>query len=98
MRVPIFMLATALIAAAAMADDSADQARLGGTWKVQNETGKGANSVWILEQKNDAIHVTNLQDDRKVAEFECNTVGRECEMKDSGRKAKVSVWFSGPKL
>ena len=25
-------------------------------------------------------------------------MGRECEIKDSGRQAKVSMWFSGPKL
>jgi len=98
MTVSIAMLAATLFAVAAAADDSADQAKLGGTWQVQAETGKGANSVWILEEKTDAIHVTNLQDNQKVAEFECNTLGKECEIRDAGRKATVSVWFSGAKL
>ncbi len=98
MTVRMLMLATTLFAAAAVADDSADQAKLVGTWQVQNETGKASNSVWILEEKADAIHITNLQDDQKVAEFECNTLGKECAIKDAGHKATVSVWFSGPKL
>jgi len=25
-------------------------------------------------------------------------MGRECEGKDAGREAKISLWFSGPKL
>ena len=30
--------------------------------------------------------------------IEDNTMRRECEIKDSGKNAKVSIWYSGPKL
>lgn len=36
--------------------------------------------------------------ERKVAEFECGTEGSECAIKDTGRHAKVSMWFNGSKL
>jgi hypothetical protein len=92
------MLATFFFAAGALADENPDRARLGGAWQVQIEAGKGPAFVWVLEQKSDAIHVTNLKGDQKLVEFECNTIGRECEIKDSGRQAKVSMWFTGSKL
>jgi hypothetical protein len=98
MTVSIVVLVASLFAATALADDSADRARLGGAWQIQNEAGTQSLAVWILEEKRDAIHITYSQGDQKFAEFECNTVGRECDMKDSGRQAKVSIWFSGPKL
>ena len=46
----------------------------------------------------DSIHVTISSGAQTVAEFECNTVGKECAVKDAGRKSKVSMWFNGPKL
>ena len=98
MTVHILVLATTLFAGGALADDPANRASLSGTWQVQNEVGKGSASVWVLEKKSDVIHVTNLKGDQKLAISECNTVGRECEIEDSGRQAKVSMWFIGPKL
>lgn len=94
----MIMLTASLFAATAWAADSADHSKLGGAWQVQGEARTGPASVWVLEEKGDAIHVTYSQGDQKLSEFECNAMGRECEIKDSGRQAKVSMWFSGPKL
>ncbi len=33
-----------------------------------------------------------------MAEFECDTTGRECAAKDSGRSVKISLWFNGSTL
>lgn len=98
MTTGMVMVTASLFAATAWAGDSADHSKLGGAWQVQGEARKGPASVWVLEEKGDAIHVTYSQGDQKLSEFECNALGRECEIKDSGRQAKVSMWFSGPKL
>jgi len=82
----------------ALADDSAGRARISGEWQRQNVAGKDSGESWILEGKEDAIHLTQIQNGQKVSEVDCNTMGRACEMKDSGRHAKVSFWFNGPKL
>jgi hypothetical protein len=92
------MVTVALFAAAAWAADNTDHSKIGGAWQVQNEAGKGPALVWVLEEKGDAIHVTYSHGDQKLSEFECNAMGRECQIKDSGRQAKVSMWFSGAKL
>ena len=93
------LLAPALIfAAGALAADGAGRANLSGEWQLEAGGGKDSGASWILESKEDEIHVTQLQNGQKVAEFDCNTLGRECEAKDSGRHAKVSFYFNGSKL
>ncbi len=44
------------------------------------------------------LRITYSRGGRKVAEFECGTEGGECAIRDSGRHAKVSMWFNGSKL
>lgn len=97
MRTGIAALA-ALFASAAWASDSTDHTKLCGAWQVQSEAGKGPGLIWVLKENGDAIHVTYSRGNQKLAEFECNAMGRECAIKDSGHQAKVSMWFSGPKL
>ncbi len=31
-------------------------------------------------------------------EFDCNTLGRECQVNDAGKQVTVSLWFNGPVL
>ncbi len=76
----------------AFADDAADRDKLAGSW----ESPDGAR--WVLETKPDAIHITQFDHDRKVNDFECNTVGRECEVKEAGKAGKVTMYFNGPRL
>jgi hypothetical protein len=77
---------------AALADDTADRDKLAGSWQSPD----GAR--WVLDSKADSVHIAEFDHDRKVAEFECNTLGRECAVKDAGKSAKVTMYFNGPKL
>ena len=43
------------------------------------------------------FHVTNSLGEKKIAEYACN-LGKECEVKDAGRKVKVTLYFNGPNL
>ena len=70
-----------------------DRAKLMGGWESQTGT-----DHWMFEAKGDAVHVTYLQGDKKLAEFECDTDGKDCVTKVAGHSAKVSLWFNGPKL
>ncbi len=98
MTVPIVALSTLLLAGAAFADDYAGRAKLFGKW-LQNDGNGDARSTWILaEAPAEAIHITSSSGAQTLAEFECNTVGKECEVKDAGRKSKISMWFNGSKL
>jgi hypothetical protein len=82
----------------AWADDSADRAKLMGKWRLEQKASNGPATSWTLELKGEGvIHVTRIEGDRTIADFECG-LGRECEVKDSGRKVKVSWYFNGPKL
>lgn len=79
----------------AFADDTAS--KLSGTWAAQAES-KDAPTTWVFEQQGDTLKVTEMSGADKFAEFECDTVGRDCEIQDAGKKATVSMWFNGPKL
>jgi hypothetical protein len=80
----------------ALADDSTERAKLAGAWQARGEGG-AANSVWILQSQGDVFHITNSQGDKKIADYACN-LGKECEVKDGGRKVKVTLFFNGTKL
>jgi hypothetical protein len=98
MKGKLAALGAVLLIASAFADDSGGRAKVNGEWQLQTGAGKDAGETWILAGREDALHITQLQNGQKLAEFDCNTKGRECEAKDAGRHAKVSFWFNGPKL
>jgi len=89
-------LAALIFGVAAFADDI-DRAKLMGGWESQSATGSNR-ETWLFEAKSDAVHITYLQGDKKLAEFECDTDGKDCATKVAGRPAKVSLWFNGSKL
>ena len=78
-----------------MAADDAERAKLIGTWETRQP--QPLRATWILAAKGSALQITRIESDRK-SEVECNTVGRECAVQDSGKPVKVSMWFNGPKL
>jgi hypothetical protein len=82
-----------VLSSIAFADDSTERAKLAGTWQADG----AAKGVWILESQGDIFHITNSQGEKKVSEFAC-TLGKECEVKDAGRKIKVTLYFNGSKL
>ncbi len=64
-----------------------------GTWKTENK-----NLALVVEQTGDTIHVTEQRDGRTLCEYTCNSNGKDCNFKEEGKKAKVSVYFNGPKM
>jgi hypothetical protein len=93
LRAPVLNLL--LLGCAAWADDQADRAKLVGTWDADGTAKRGA---WAFQLRGDVLHVTYSEGNQIVTEFECNTKGRDCDAKVGGGKAKVSLWFNGPKL
>jgi hypothetical protein len=81
-----------LAAAAAFAGQDEDRARLLGKW--QSSGGES----WTIARDGDLLRLTSAQNGRQDAEFRCNTVGKECEAKESGKAVKITMWFNGPKL
>jgi hypothetical protein len=86
-----------LFAGSLLGDDTV-RAKLIGTWRDAAAAGSTAGAVWSLEDKGDDIRITHVVDGQKVEDVACNTMGRECEVKDSGKHVKISMWFNGQKL
>jgi len=86
-----------LFCGVAFADDWADRGKLMGAWKI--EPGSQGAAEWSFAvAKADSLKVTQTEGGNKVAEFVCNTEGTPCEVKISGKKVNVSLWYNGPKL
>jgi hypothetical protein len=88
------VLLGAFLSSIVLADDAEERAKLTGTWQSQ---GGAVKAVWILESQGDAFHIVNSQGDKKMAEYAC-ALGKDCEVKDGGRKVKVMLYFNGSKL
>jgi hypothetical protein len=93
MKVSLVTLSTLLLAGSASAEDHAMRDKLMGKWQSD-----GSGDTWTLKETGDSIHVSNSRNTQTVAEFDCNTVGKECAIKSSGHKSLVSLWFNGAKL
>jgi len=88
--------AVLLLGVPVLGDDASARAQLMGAWQQQDASGKGI-SVWVVETKGNALHITNSQGDQKLSEIECKP-GGECEGTASGKKSKVTMYFNGPTL
>jgi hypothetical protein len=88
--------AVLLLGVPVLGDDASARAQLMGAWQQQDASGKGI-SVWVVETKGNALHITNSQGDQKLSEIECKP-GAECEGTASGKKSKVTMYFNGPTL
>lgn len=97
MMVSMAILCALLLAGSAFADDESRRSGLMGKWQ-QSDGNEEARSTWTFEGSGDSIHVANANGTQTVAEFECNTLGKECAIRDAGRSSKVSMWFNGAKL
>ena len=90
----LVVIGMALVSAAAgSAQGTDDRSRLSGTWES-----KDSHEKWVIDEKPDAVRLVRSESDQKKLEIQCNTMGRECPLKDEGKKAAVSIWYSGPKL
>jgi hypothetical protein len=84
-----------LFGASGIAGDDGDREKLLGSWV---EAGNAAASGWTFERKNDSFQIRQLQGNNPIADYACKADGQECEIKTSERKAKISMWFNGPRL
>jgi hypothetical protein len=92
------VLGAVVLAGTAFADDESSRAKLIGAWQQTEAGGKDTVSTWVLKDLGDSMHVTGSNATQTVMDFECATVGKDCDVKESGRHAKISLWFNGPKL
>jgi len=91
-RLCLCALSIAAAAAVAMAVDHPD---LTGTWQSKSEAPNFQQME--IQQKDGSIQITDATDPsgkEKKFDIRCNTVGKECKLKDE----QVSMWFNGPML
>ena len=86
------------LGAGALADNQSDRLKLIGSWEMQGAEGNGPASTWTFLATGNALRVTELDGNAKIADFECSTGGPPCEVKVAGKKTAVSIWFYGPQL
>ncbi len=96
MRTLLAVAGALLVASACLGQDSDDQAKVSGEWQTGNGSGKAES--WVIREKDDDVHIARSRNGEKAMEFDCNTRGRECQVEDSGKPVKVSLWFNGPVL
>jgi hypothetical protein len=90
-------LTALLLCVPVLADDVSDRAKLLGSWQAQDVSGKEA-TVWVLEMKGTALHISESLGDMKISEFECVPKGVDCERTVGGVKATVSMYYDGSAL
>lgn len=96
-RLGLLCLAVPLFTTVGWGFDNASRDKLVGVWQSQ-ESGDSA-GVWTIEAKDgDVFKLIESHGDQKLLEIECTTSGKDCKVKDSGKNAKVSLWFNGDKL
>ncbi len=83
-----------LLSSVSNAGAESDRDKLNGSWVQQGE----AENSWTLNADGDNMHVTQTDGGKKIADFRCDTRGASCDVKISGKKAMVSMWFNGSKL
>jgi len=64
---------------------------LTGTWQTQD-----SGMTWVIQQKEDSIHITQTAKKSRKIELDCPTSGKECPV--AGESAKASIWYNGPVL
>ena len=97
MTIQMSALAALLLCKLVLASDVSDRAKLLGSWQRQDDSGKEV-TVWVLEVKGMALHISVSLGDKKISEFECLPRGEECEGTVEGKKAKVTMYYDGSAL
>ena len=96
-RMAVLGSVLALTGALGLADDTADRAKLSGKWEAKPGEKADFGTV-TLQDDNGTMRIIEESNGQKIAEYECNTMGRECAVKEGGHATKVSMWFNGSKL
>jgi hypothetical protein len=85
-----------LFCATACADDTSDRGKLMGSWQTEAASAEGA--AWNFTAQGDSVKVTETESGSTVTDFVCGTDGTPCNVKISGKKVSVSLWYNGRKL
>ncbi len=93
-RALIALVVPLLWALQAPAAESDSAKTLSGAWQTKDSSAH----AWTFEQTDKGLHVTEAENGKTIADYMCNTSGRDCDVKLAGRDAKVSFWYNGPKL
>jgi hypothetical protein len=83
---------------AALGSDQSDREKLIGSWELAGAPLDSLSSYWTFSEQGESIRVTQQEGTTKVANFQCHTDGASCDVKVSGKRAMVSLWFNGAKL
>lgn len=70
-----------------------DDVSYAGTWQMEDKS-----SEMVVEQTGDDVHVTEQRGGKILSEYTCKSNGRDCSLKEEGKKATVSVYFNGSKM
>jgi hypothetical protein len=92
----IVTLSVLLVAMTALADDGDQRSKLTGSWQVQTSGAKEASS-YVLQPLPDGMHIASSSEGKTVMEFDCK-MATDCNVKDAGHHAKVTIYFNGAKL
>jgi len=91
MRIRLAGLGAVLVLMAA----AGQRDKLIGKWQPAGTKDEG--EVWSLETVGDSLRISHSVK-QKTDAIECNIMGKDCEVKLAGHKAKVSLWFNGDML
>src|SRR5262252_7454595 len=100
----LFYFVLLVCAACVVWADSLQRPDLSGKWRIEVSKSEIHSRVpseltWQIEQKEDAIHLTQqTSTGKKPDEFQCNTDGKDCKAKEEGHPATVSFYYNGPVL
>lgn len=92
----IVIMGALVLASAALADDYEQRSKLMGSWQVEAADAKDASS-WTLQSSPDGMHIAGSEGGKTVVEVDCK-MGQECDIKDAGHRAKLTMYFNGGKL
>jgi hypothetical protein len=93
-----FVVIACLGISAALAAETPD---FSGKWQFDASKSKGQSddAVLMIDQKSGSIHVQALsQSNQTLLDYTCGTGGKECDIQDGGKPAKISLWYMGPTL
>jgi len=93
MKLRMVGLAALVFGIVALADDG-DRAKLMGGWESQSGTGSNR-ETWLLEPRATRCMSPICKAIKKLAEFECDTDGKDCATKVAGTRPKYRCGSTG---
>ena len=80
------------------AEDWTERDKLLGSWQLEGTSNGSPATEWTFATSGYDLQVTEVDGDKMVAKFKCSISGSNCEIKSSGKKATLSMWYLGAKL